>query len=246
MLEVILGIIAVIALLYLAGALFVGKQLAEVQKYLKSGDTVDFQQNKYLVFKPKNQVIKTGFVFYPGGFVDAEAYGRIVSYLARHGVLAVIIPTWMRLAWFNKSRANKVMSAFPEVDSWFIGGHSLGGVVAAFYLKNELEKVENGIIKGVVLLGAFLAQRHKLVKVDLPVLSVYGSKDGMAKMFELTRYNVSQNTTLHRIEGGNHGQFGYYGKHFMYDHPATISRDEQQSITEMRVLEFIKGVLEGR
>jgi hypothetical protein len=78
------------------------------------------------------------------------------------------------------------------------------------------------------------------------VLSIYGSQDGMAKMFESTRYNVSHNTTLHQIEGGNHGQFGYYGKHFIYDHPATISRDEQQSITETLVLEFINGVLEAR
>jgi hypothetical protein len=246
LLEVILGILAVIALLYLAVALFVGKQLGEAQKYLQSGDKVDFQHNQYLVFKPKDQVIKTGFVFYPGGFVDAEAYGRVAAYLARHGVLSVIVTTPMRLAWFNKNQANKVMSAFPEVPGWFIGGHSLGGVVAAFYLKNELEKVENGIIKGVVLLGAFLTQRHKLEKVDLPVLSIYGSKDGMAKRFEATRYNVSQNTTLHRIEGGNHGQFGYYGKHFMYDHPAAISRDEQQSITEKRVLKFINRVLEAR
>ncbi len=246
MLEVILGILAVIVLLYLVVALFVGKQLGEAQKYLRPSDKVDFEHNKYLVFKPKNQVIKAGLIFYPGGFVDAEAYGRVASYLARHGVLTVIVSTWIRLAWFNKKGANKVMSAFPEVHGWFIGGHSLGGVVAAFYLKNELEKVENGIIKGMVLLGAFLTQRYKMEKVDLPVLSIFGSRDGMAKMFESTRYNVSHNTTLHQIEGGNHGQFGYYGKHFLHDRPATISRDEQQSITEKLALEFINGVLEAR
>jgi hypothetical protein len=55
---------------------------------------------------------------------------------------------------------------------------------------------------------------------------------------------VSQNTTLHRIEGGNHGQFGYYGKHILPDRPATITREEQQAVTEKLALEFIDRVLD--
>jgi hypothetical protein len=236
--------LALVALVYLAIALFVGKQLGEVRRYLKSDEEVDFQDGKYLVFKPRNQLIKAGFVFYPGGFIDAEAYGRMASYLARHGVLTVIVSTWMRLPWVNKNSANHVMSAFSDVRAWFIGGHSLGGVVVAFYLKNELEKVEKGIIRGVLLLGAFLTKRYRLENFFLPVLSIYGSRDSMVKRFESTKHNVSPNTTLHQIEGGNHGQFGYYGKHFINDRPAAISREEQQSITEKLAVEFINGVLE--
>ena len=90
-----------------------------------------------------------------------------------------------------------------------------------------------------------MTEKFKLGYTTLPVLSVYGSRDGMAKMFESTKHNISQNTILHRIDGANHGQFGYYGKHFMVDRPAAISRDDQQSIAEKLALEFIDGVLKS-
>jgi pimeloyl-ACP methyl ester carboxylesterase len=244
LLEILLGILVFIAVLYLVVSLFVGKQLREVQRYLKSTDEVDCQSDKYLVFRPKNKSIKAGLVFYPGGFTDAEAYGRIASYLARHGVLTVIVSTWTRLAMVSKNEASHVISAFPDVPGWFIGGHSLGGVAAALYLRNELEKVEKGVIKGMLLLGAFLTDRFKLEKGTVPVLSIYGSRDRLVRMFEATKHNLSQNTTLHRIEGGNHGQFGYYGKHILPDRLANITREEQQAVVEKLALEFIDEVLD--
>ncbi len=244
MLEILIGIFAFIALLFLGITLFVGKRLPEAKKYLQSTDEVVFQNNKYLVFTPKNKTVKAGFVFYAGGFTDAGSYGRIASYLARHGVLTVIVSNWTRLAMVNQREANHVISAYPDVPGWFIGGHSLGGVVAGLYLKKEPEKAQQGIVKGVLFFAAFLTDKYRLENATLPVLIVYGSRDRQVRKYEATQRNVSQNTTLCRIEGGNHGQFGYYGKHILPDRPATITRDQQQTVTEKLALEFINRVLD--
>jgi len=52
---------------------------------------------------------------------------------------------------------------------------------------------------------------------------------------------LPNDTNLVLIEGGNHGQFGYYGKQ-LGDNPATISREEQQRLTVETVLTVLNNV----
>ena len=58
------------------------------------------QTNGWLVFKPAQPTDK-GFIFYPGGLVDAQAYAPLARQIAERGILTVIVPMPLDLAIFN-------------------------------------------------------------------------------------------------------------------------------------------------
>lgn len=55
------------------------------------------------------------------------------------------------LAIFNINAANSVYSKFPDIQNWYIGGHSLGGAMASKYYKNHQNQ-----LKGLILLGSYI------------------------------------------------------------------------------------------
>ena len=67
------------------------------------------------------------------------------------------------LAVLNSNAADKVMSKFNNIENWYIGGHSLGGAMAASYAAKHQDN-----LKGVVLLAAYPTK-----ELDIPVLSIY-------------------------------------------------------------------------
>ena len=58
--------------------------------------------------------------------------------LSDGGVLAVVVPMPFDLAVFGIKRADDVIAAYPDVHTWITSGHSLGGAMAAEYLKSLL------------------------------------------------------------------------------------------------------------
>ncbi len=184
---------------------------------------------KWLVFQPTGQQPDTGLVFYPGGKVDYRAYAPYAHALAARGYLVVIVHMPLNLAVFNSDAAAKVISAspqaFPNVKHWAVGGHSLGGAMAAHYAARHLDQVQ-----GLVLLASYPANSDSLVKSGIRVLSIYGTNDGLATgdKIDAARPLLPQDTWYVAIAGGNHGQFGYYGIQ-SGDRPATISRADQQA-----------------
>jgi hypothetical protein len=85
-----------------------------------------------------------------------------------------------------------------------------------------------------VLLAAYPTE-----KINKPVLSIYGSDDGV---FNLKTYNESKplmkNLTEVIIDGGNHAQFGYYGNQ-SGDNPAKITTEKQQDKSVDEIVKFI-------
>ena len=88
---------------------------------------VDVESDDWLVFRPVQTTPTTGLVFYPGGLVDPRAYAPYAQDIAAAGFLVVIPPMPLNLAILNSGEAQKVIEAFPEIDNWAVGGHSLGG-----------------------------------------------------------------------------------------------------------------------
>ena len=91
-------------------------------------------------------------IFYPGGRVDPRSYAPAARAIAAQGYLAVITPMPLNLAVFTPGRAAQVIAAYPEIHTWAIGGHSLGGAMAA----NFSHKSRRGA--GAVLLGGLPGQ----------------------------------------------------------------------------------------
>jgi pimeloyl-ACP methyl ester carboxylesterase len=130
------------------------------------------------------------------------------------------------------------MAANPEIQHWVIGGHSLGGSMAAnFVHKNP------GLAEGLVLWASYPASADNLSGTDTPVVSISGTQDGLSTpaKIEASRLLLPASTRWVPIQGGDHGQFGWYGNQ-SGDNPASISRADQQSQTVAATLELLKQI----
>ena len=104
----------------------------------------------------------------------------------------VIVDMPLNLAVLNPGAADKVMAAYPEIQHWAIGGHSLGGAMAANYAVNHPEQVQ-----GLVLWAAYPASSDDLSSSNLRVVSIFGSLDGLAtgEKIEASRPLLPADTT---------------------------------------------------
>ncbi|MDJ0704489.1 MAG: alpha/beta hydrolase [Leptolyngbyaceae cyanobacterium MO_188.B28] len=184
-------------------------------------------ERRGILFRPRHIKPDKGLVFYPGGKVDPRAYAPIAQSLAQAGVLVILTPMPDNLAVFGFDRFQDVIADVPEVDRWYLGGHSLGGAMAVRYaVQNPTE------LTGLILWGSYVTETIDLSQIDLPVASIYGLRDGVATPEEIeTGKSFLPSDTLYiPLLGANHAQFGHYGEQ-EGDQKATISHELQQRLT---------------
>lgn len=182
-------------------------------------------ENGWYVFTPTGDRPTTGFIFYPGGRVDARAYAPQVRAIAENGYLTIITPMPLNLAIFGINKADDVIQAFPAIQHWAIGGHSLGGAMAARYVQSKPQAVE-----GLVFWASY--PDIDLSGLNFQALSIFGTNDAVAKGDGIRNSGslLPSNLQFVPIEGGNHSQFGWYGLQ-PGDNAAGLSRAEQQAQT---------------
>ena len=188
-----------------------------------------------LEWAPAGEPPTTGLIVYPGGKVPPEAYGPAAQAIAAEGYLTVITPMPFNLAVFDIDAADRVRAAHPEIDTWVIAGHSLGGSMAAQHVANRPDAYA-----GIAFWAAYAAT--DLAAVDLAASSIYGTLDaGAARMSgSEARAALPPDAAFIPIEGGNHEQMGWYTGQ-PNDPPATISREDQQA----QVVEATVALLDG-
>lgn len=194
----------------------------------------------WYVFTPSTGTPDTGLILYPGGFVDAVAYAPVARDIAAGGYQVIIDPMPLQLAVTNVEAADAIMAAFPNITAWAIGGHSLGGAMAAEYVSNN-----PGTIDGLALWAAYPAEGTDLSGLPLQVVSIYGDADGVASIADVTgaAERLPADARFVLISGGNHTQFGRYGEGLQRgDSAATISRDEQQAAVVNATLALLAAV----
>ena len=189
------------------------------------------ETNGVFTFVPENA--KTGVIFYPGGKVQAEAYALLMHSLAENGVLSVLVTMPGNLAVLDMNAADGICEQYPEIENWYMAGHSLGGSMAASYISENSEKYD-----GIILLASY--STADLSGSELDVLSIYGSNDGVLNMekYEECKSNLPEDFKETIIDGGCHAYFGAYGEQ-EGDKKATITRDEQIEITVDEIINFI-------
>jgi pimeloyl-ACP methyl ester carboxylesterase len=199
--------------------------LSQALAALQSDAEVRVETDPWLQFIPLASTADTGLVFYSGGRVDARAYAPLARELAAQGYYVAIPPMTLNLAVFSINAADAVIAAHPEIEHWALGGHSLGGSMAARYAQAHPDTVE-----GLALLASY--PDIDLISYALDAVVIYGSLDGLATVekVESTRSMLPQSVQWVLVEGGNHAQFGWYGDQ-AGDNPATISREAQQAET---------------
>ncbi len=187
-------------------------------------------EGRLTVFAPAEP--KDGFIFYPGGKVEHKAYAPMLLKLAEAGVLSVLVEMPGKLAVLDANAAEGIQEQFPEVERWYLGGHSLGGSMAASYAADHDDE-----LSGLVLLAAY--STADLSESGLPVLSIYGSEDRVlnSEKYEEYRSNLPPMTEEIVLAGGNHAGFGSYG-HQEGDGIATILPEEQRELTADHMIAF--------
>jgi dienelactone hydrolase len=193
---------------------------------MESDAVVTVQDNgNFVVFTPTLNTPITGFIFYPGAHVDYRSYAPIAQEIASHGYRVSIVRMPLSLAFFGINKADEVIAAYPDMRYWVIGGHSLGGSMAATYAKKHPVKVQ-----GLALLASYPMTSDDLSSTGMKGLSTYGSNDQVMdrENFHATLGLLPPGTMIQVIQGGNHAQFGNYGLQ-PGDGTATISTADQQN-----------------
>lgn len=209
--------------------------MPEALTALTSDSTVRVSTRPYMVFEPQATEPTLGLILYPGGRVDPRSYAPLAHQIAAQGYLVIIPPMPLNLAVFNPNAAAEIMAAYPQTLRWVIGGHSLGGAMAANYVFTHPEDTR---IVGLLLWASYPAENNPLRERNLPVLSIYGTADMGRAAIEASPSRLPSATRWVIIEGGNHAQFGWYGPQ-PGDGTATLSREAQQMQILEATLEFL-------
>jgi len=190
----------------------------------------------YISFEPTGQKSSPAFLFYPGGHVDFRAYSPILHRIAEQGYLVVLVRVNLNLAFFDIEAGAPVLNDFPQVTNWVTGGHSLGGVAAAYFASNHPE------VKGIVFWASYPAD-DRLKNSAIRMLSIYGTEDGgLDDGAKIEQYKAFQpaDTEFVVIQGANHAQFADYGPQ-PGDNAATISPESQWQQTTDAVVKFLSS-----
>jgi pimeloyl-ACP methyl ester carboxylesterase len=227
-LKLFLLLLMIIIALALGGFVFWAETplgpMPEALDALESDGAVRVQTEPWLEFWPQGGDPSGGVILYPGGRVDPRSYAPAARALAEEGYLAVITPVPLNMAFFDMNAAADVITAYPQIETWVVGGHSLGGVAAASFAAANA-----GLADGLLLWASYPSGDALAARTDLDVTSIYATNDGLTTLedIEASRANLPAGTHWVEIAGGNHGQFGWYGDQ-PGDGQATISRQEQQ------------------
>ena len=236
LLEYLCAIILIIfSIYYLFKKLFLySGDIQSIKKYLSKFENVTkskLGKNKF-IYKGKNT--RAALIFHQGCFVEYEAYEPLMTAIANKGIMCILISSTLSCPFFNINDADGIKEKFPEIKNWYIGGHSLGGVISSFYLSKHLKD-----FNGLILLASYITK--DLSKSNLKVLSIYGSNDKIINLKNYKKYkkNLPNDMVEFIIEGGNHSNFGMYGFQ-KGDGKASITNIEQIEITANKINEIIK------
>lgn len=212
-----------------------------------------FDQNKDLIavsdyptyweLSPKNndcsddicrKSLNTGIIFYPGAKIDPQAYFYKFDFLTNGKPFKTklfITKPPLHLALFGINQADEIIKMNPEINTWTIGGHSLGGAMSCEYAKSHPDKITQ-----LLLIGTYCGS--SLHETNMKVLSIHGSEDGVLtpeKVAENMK-NLPDSVKDFSISGMNHAQAGNYGAQ-SGDKVATKSDEEVKA----EIIEIMKN-----
>ena len=218
------------------GYLLPYQKAEDVSEYLKSDEQITFVEEEkgdsaYYAFI-NNEGSNKVLVFYPGAKVDEYAYAELMRNIAESGTDVYVIKMPFHMAMLNGDGAKDIID-HNEYEKVYLAGHSLGGVAASGYTISSSDKVD-----GLILLASYSTRK---IPDNVELLSIYGDKDGCLEMnvYEKNRSNWPPVSNEVVIKGGNHANYASYGKQ-KGDNEASITRDEQISITAEAIIEFMK------
>jgi dienelactone hydrolase len=156
--------------------------------------------------RPADRPSTRGLVFYPGGHTDPRAYVPTWAPIVKATGTAVFfarVPLFF--APLDTDAAAGVIAGNPDVERWWVGGHSFGGFAALDFLDHS-SAVD---VEGVVLWAAY-PLRDTPLRPGLRVLVVVGGRDGIVPPADARAAVTGRPVQFSEIAGMEHSQFGAY------------------------------------
>lgn len=163
---------------------------------------------RVLVVEPVDARPRVAFVLYPGALVRPQAYEWIGHALASHGVITLIPEFGADLAFTNANRAEVVAETLAPGLPLVVGGHSLGGAMAAQFAADHVDGVA-----GLVLLGAYPPDGVDLSDAAFGAVTLLAEHDQVldaaAQASAVDRLPPAHSEVV--VTGAVHSFFGRYG-----------------------------------
>lgn len=209
----------------------------DVIPHLESDAEVSVSLDDPLVFRPATGTPRAGIIFYQGGRCDPLAYAPVLRPLAAAGYLVCVPQMPLRLAVLGMNRAADIITANSDVRDWVIGGHSMGGAMAAAFVYKNPQAV-----RGLFFLASYASSMHAMPESSLPMAMIYGTHDTITRKseFEASYERLPAHTKFVPVEGGDHYQFGSFAGAI---NTATIAPEEQHRQTVQALLGFLDGAV---
>jgi len=191
-----------------------------------------------IVLSPTGTAGTTAVFFQPGARVDARAYAAILRPFAEAGHVVVIPKQPIGIAFLATTAFESAQSAYPDVTRWVVGGHSLGGTVAAIDADaHDADATAPAI--GLLLYASYPASDMS-TSLTAAVLSISGSDDGLATpaKIDAAKTDLPKATTYTVIDGAVHAFFGDYGPQ-PGDGTPTISHDDARATISAASVRFV-------
>jgi hypothetical protein len=181
-----------------------------------------------IVMTPTGTASSTGVFFQPGAKVDARAYAAVLRPLAEAGHVVVIPKQPLSIAFLAITAFATTTPDYPGVTRWVVGGHSLGGTVAAIDA-NSHDHDATAPVVGLLLYASYPATDMSTT-LSAQVLSISGSNDGLATpaKIQAAKPLLPPSTTYDVIDGAVHAYFGDYGPQ-PGDGTPTITHDQART-----------------
>mgnify|MGYP002626576116 CR=1 FL=1 len=93
-----------------------------------------------IVFTPTDVKATKALIFYPGGLVETEAYAPLMEQLAENDIQCILVEMPYYLAILDANGARGIQDKYPDIEDWYIGGHSLGGAMACLYADRHVDE----------------------------------------------------------------------------------------------------------
>ncbi len=204
---------------------------------MESGGGVTVTESATRIVLEPEQPSKTGVVFQPGAKVEARAYAAVLRPLAQAGHLVVIVKQPLGIGFLAIPAFADVRDAYPSINRWVVGGHSLGGTVASI----QADRADTGERRVVgLLLYASYPGSDISGSLTAQVLSISGTLDGLATPSDIdaSKLNLPQGARFVAIQGAVHSQFGDYGPQ-PGDGQPTISHDKARARISKESVTFV-------
>jgi hypothetical protein len=206
---------------------------------LESDGAVTITQDEWIVFTPASVTPAKGLIFYPGGEVDERGYAEPLHQIAAAGYLVVLVPMPLQLAVMAPDKATDVIAAFPQIDTWAIAGHSLGGSMAARYAFHHPDNVD-----GLLMWDAYAPD--DMTGATLSVRMIHRADASGTPPADYVPYLplLPEQTEFVPLHGANHLNYGNFiaGRLYRDEPEPELDAEVQRARAAAESIEFMNGL----